>query len=228
MSSVRRFLFEESFDDDDPSAPRRSRPKVEEPPPPPPPPTFNQEELARARAEAAAEADAAGHARGLAEGRAEVEARLERQQAEALGRLADQAGDLIAARLEQNQALTQLPVQLALAILAKVLPEMARRHGLGEIEAMIAACLVGVSEEPRLLVRVHPELVEPVRQLVETQAERRGYPGVIQVQGEADYGLADARLEWANGGAERSVDALLEEVGRAAERLCGAGAAAEA
>jgi len=73
---------------------------------------------------------------------------------------------------------------VALAVVGKVLPALAQRHGLGEIEAMLAACLADVVEEPRLLVRVHPTLVAPVRALVLAQAERRGFAGQIQVQDE--------------------------------------------
>ncbi len=76
--SVRKFLFDESFDvdavrrishvDDDDYLPEPELPAEPEPPPPPPAPTFSEDELEAVRAQAFAQGKAEGFTEGKSEG----------------------------------------------------------------------------------------------------------------------------------------------------------------
>ncbi|MBI1207814.1 MAG: hypothetical protein GC191_11055 [Azospirillum sp.] len=219
MSSVHRYLFEQDFDSESPSAIRRKAQKEAEAPPPPPPPTFSEAQLTAAEKKARAAGEAAGRAEGHRAGRAEAEAEIAALTGQALGRLADGIAALIAARAETNAERTVQPLQIAMKVIETVLPDLIRRHGSNEIQAAIMSCLHDLIDEPRLSIRVHDDLVEPMRERLERLAEARGFAGRLVVLNDPALGPADCRVEWANGGAERNTGELLAEIERAAGRL---------
>lgn len=239
MSSVRKFLFDDSFDID--PAPRGRRLPEPEPepvaaePPPPPPPTFSEAELAAARQQGYAEGEKAGKAAGYGQGfgegntagrkagheqaKAELEKQLETRLAASLDRIGAGVDQLLTGRAQAAAERRDQPVHLALAIVRKLLPEYSRRHGLGEIEGMVRQCLTELMDEPRLLVRVAPDMVDPVREHLEPMAGSRGFGAKLMVLEEPSLGRGDCRVEWAEGGAERNTAQLIAEIEACAARL---------
>src|SRR3546814_15708777 len=149
---IQLFLFETSFDPEE--IDRRSQaarlasepPPVEAEPPPPPEPTFSEEEIAQARAEA--------FAAGLDAGRGEAMASIEREAAEALRVLSGQVASLVDARKASDTELIDQTAEVALTMVRKMLPELLRRQGLTEVEAVVRECLAGMLEETRIVLRV--------------------------------------------------------------------------
>lgn len=208
--AVRRFLF--SYDFAAPESEKAKTPaqdidaqaEVVDAPPPPPPPLFTEEDLAAAREEARV----LGHAQGLKD----AEDSALHFQVLALEAVADQ---LTAARAAQDQANAEthrMAAALAVAVVKKLLPVYARDHGVAEIEALVAACLPHLLNEPRLILRVAPDNAEAVRGRVEPLARDRGFGGAVVVMADAGVGPADCRLEWNNGGAERDVETLFQRI----------------
>ncbi|WP_207455112.1 FliH/SctL family protein [Azospirillum sp. SYSU D00513] len=246
MSSVRKFLFNESFDidvptravapeEDDYLPPPAPEPDPEPEPAVPPPPTFSEEELAAARAEAFAEGASSGRSDGYGKGftdglqkgqkdghekaRAEIEATVQARTAKALEQIGAGVASLIAAREADNALRSDQPVHIALAIVRKLMPELALRGGLGEIEAMLRACLTDLVDEPRLVVRVADAMAEPLREHLEQISSLRGFGAKLMVVPDPGVKPGDARIEWADGGMERDTARLLAEVERIAGRL---------
>ena len=237
MSSVRKFLFDESFDVDlhGHGHGYGYGHVEEEPEPEPPPPTFGEQELAAARAagfqEGEAAGRAAGHAQGFAEGHAQgfaegVQAGTTATLAEetaraaaALDHIAAGVADLIAERDAANAARRDLPVHIALTIVRKLMPEMARRGGLAEIEALVRSCLTDLIDEPRLVVRVADNAVELVRGRLDALLAASGFGTRLVVVPEPALGPGDCRIEWAEGGSERDTRQLLAEIEQCAARL---------
>ena len=249
MSSVRKFLFDESFDvdapparhtlpeDDDylPAEPEPVAAAVELEPPPPPPPTFGEADLAAARAQGYAEGEtagkSAGYGQGFAEGHAagrkdgqaagrkEAEAAITARIAGALQTVANGVQRLISEQEAGNAARADLPVHIALAIVRKLMPELARRGGLFEVEALVRACLTELIDEPRLVVRVAEDVVDPVREHLDEVIAARGFGARLMVVGAPDIAPGGCRIEWAEGGVERDTAALLAAVERCAEQL---------
>lgn len=254
MSSVRRFQFDESFDVETGARPRPRYGRAEppppppepEPPPPPPPPTFSEAELAAAtqaghqagyaegkaagrsagHAQGFAEGHAAGRAEGYAQGKAEIEAQTNARLANATERLAAGVGQLLAERAAGNAMRQDQPLHLALAIVRKLMPELARRGGIAEVEGLVRACLMELLDEPRMIVRVAPDLADAVREQVGAMAASRGFGTRLVIVDEPAMAAGDCRLEWAEGGAERDTARLLNDIDAALVRLIGAPATA--
>src|SRR3546814_2275518 len=198
---IQLFLFETSFDPEE--IDRRSQaarlasepPPVEAEPPPPPEPTFSEEEIAQARAEA--------FAAGLDAGRGEAMASIEREAAEALRVLSGQVASLVDARKASDTELIDQTAEVALTMVRKMLPELLRRQGLTEVEAVVRECLAGRLEEPRIVIRVCDALLDVVRDRVADIGRSMGYEGAVVLLADPKLGPADVKVEWAGGGAGR-------------------------
>jgi flagellar assembly protein FliH len=219
LVGVHKFLFDVSFDSDEEAAVRRQ--KAKEAPPPPPPPTFSAEELERTRTKAYAEGRKAGQTAGYQQGRSEAEAALQATATDALVRLADGVELLVADRDDVNAARTAQPLRIALAMIGKLFPSLVRQHGTQELEDFITACLAEAVDEPRLAIRVNEGLMGALRPRIEEMAAQRGFAGRLIILGDPAIAPADARIEWAEGGAERNTNHLLADLTAAAERMLG-------
>jgi len=238
MSSVRKFLFDESFDVDGPPAIQyqvedeylepEPEPEVEAEPPPPPPPVYGEEELAAARAQGYAEGEVAGKGAGYGQGfvdgsnagrnegyenaKAEIEATVNARIANALEQIAGGVQHLINERNATNAIRSDQPVHIALAIVRKLMPELARRGGLAEVEAMVRACLTDLMDEPRLVVRVADDTVDLVREHLNQMIQGRGFSATLMVVGDPGVAPGGCRIEWAEGGMERDTARLLADI----------------
>ncbi len=208
--AVRRFLFSRDFDA--PATPPKTAPEpdidaqaeVVDAPPPPPPPLFTEADLVATREEARV----LGHAQGLKD----AEDSALHFQVLALEAIADQLTAARAAQDVANAETHRMAAALAVAVVKKLLPVYAREHGVAEVEALVAACLPHLLNEPRLILRVAPENAEAVRDRVEPLARDRGFEGSVVIMADPETGPADCRLEWNDGGAERDVETLFQRI----------------
>lgn len=225
-SGPRKYLFDRSFDyvPPPPSAPEpEPEPEIEvepvleaepefepepepepEEPPPPPPPTFSEEELAAARASSYADGETAG----LQTAMATVEARGSR----ALEAIAQQVPGLLADRQQVVTNVAHEAARLAYALVARMMPELARTYGLGEIEAVVRDSLGMAVDQPRITVRVQPEIAELLHPKLEGMALNAGFNGHINLLADASLGPSDVRVEWGDGGAERLIQRAWNDV----------------
>jgi len=170
----------------------------------PPPPTFTEFELDEAKRLAFAE----GHGAGVAEA-AEV---TERSHADALTALAAGFAGVMAAQREAMDTRGREAAHLAVAVIKKLHPEMARLHGVEEITGVIHECLMQVDDATRLTVRAHPDLLEGVRGAAVRVAEEAEFDGKMQFVADPKLALGDCRVEWGNGGADRDQALLWAEI----------------
>jgi flagellar assembly protein FliH len=70
----------------------------------------------------------------------------------------------------------------------------------------------------RITVRVHPTLVEAVRQQCGRAAEAASFEGKLIVTADAKIAPGDCRVEWGDGGAERDQTRLWAEIDAVVER----------
>lgn len=209
MTALKKYMFDLDFDAElaaEPELPAEpaeggEEAAVEELPPPP---TFSEFELDEAKRIAFAE----GHEAGVKEA-AEV---TERRQAEALTALAAGFAQVMAEQRVAVEALRRDAVQLAVAVTRKLQPEMARRHGTEEIAGVIRECLLQIDEAARLMVRVHPDLLEGVRAEAQRVADEAEFEGKILFAPDPKLALGDCRVEWGNGGADRDQALLWTEI----------------
>ncbi len=216
VAVVRKFTFDNDFD-----APRAAAPKPEPeivvedlPPPPPPPPSFSEEELEAA----VAEARKAALAEGLAKGKAEANALTERQTATALGTIAQHFAKVDGEVQAVAAALRETSLELSLAMVRRLFPEFARRHGLEEVKELLGRCLDQLRTEPRFTVKVAGDLAETLKAEVEALAQSRGFEGRIVVAAEEGLKPGDCKIEWSQGGMIRSADEIWKAIEAAMEQ----------
>ncbi len=102
-----------------------------------------------------------------------------------------------------------------LAIAKKFLPDMTSRHGLQEIQAMLAEVIAEMAHEPRLVVRVHETEFDSLNSRIAEITAQKAYAGKVVVLADADIAAGDCRVEWADGGIERNVQATWKNIDNA-------------
>jgi flagellar assembly protein FliH len=203
MANPRKYLFDQSFDHPQgPVAVRFQRHPME--------PTFTQTQLEAACAKAREE----GHQAALAEAAGGIDGRLA-QAAETLvaglTSLAEQEEEI------RREAETRA-VELLRMVTAKAVPALVRKEPLADLEAMVVDCLREAADEPRIVLRLPPDLFEPMRERLGAITQAHGFAGKFVLLVDESIGPADGRLEWADGGAERNPRRLAEDIDAALSR----------
>jgi flagellar assembly protein FliH len=175
-----------------------------------PAPTFTEEDLHVVR-EAARE-------EGFQAGLAEAAETTERLMAEAMTRLDEGLDSLSAAQARAADEAKAVAARVAITMLRKVLPAACEAHAFDEVVRMVEDCFAHVLDEPRIIVRVAPSLVDPVRETLEAAAGRHGFEGRVVAQPDARLTLGDCRVEWTDGGADRDQARLIADIEQAVER----------
>jgi len=189
MAMPQKFTFDVSFDHIEGPGAAASRARVER--------RFTRAELEATRAAALAE----GRAAGLAEAAKSAEALT----ADSLAAIAKGVAALISVQ-DATTFDTQRRAMAAInAILDKLFPALAAKDALGEVEAFATKCLHEVIDEPRVVLRVANEIYAPLRERLDAVAAASGYAGRIVLIADDALAAGDARVEWADGGAERDL-----------------------
>jgi len=223
MAQLERFFFDTDFDTEDPqpdpAGAQAETPETEEETEPEgPAPEYFEEDVQQARDEGYTAGHAAGHAEGMEAGRQDARAQADQALADALEKVAGgldrAAGELAPAEERRDREALQVAVKLV----EKLFPALERRHGLKEIEALIADSLDRLREHPRVVVRVAPARLEAVQERIEALAAKAGYEGKVMVISDAELPDGDVRVEWAEGGAERDTGRLWRDIETAITR----------
>jgi flagellar assembly protein FliH len=205
MNAPHKFLFEQSFDlPDPPRGPRKPAPA------PPPEPSFTKAELEAVSARALGE----GRAAALAEAAQATEARV----AAALAGVESALGTALAARAADAEQAQRRCLETLRGVLRKLAPALCRMASLIELEAMVDQCLREAVEEPRVVLRVGDEVFDAVRERLGAITGAAGFAGKVVLLADEGLGAADARIEWAEGGAERDSGRLIDDIDAALAR----------
>lgn len=203
MDSNHKFLFETSFDDAA-SGTDESRRKRR---------IYSQIDLEAASEKARADA----LVQAVEDADRSVENQVSMTLAALTERLAAIDDDLAATRVTA----TQYGVETAISLIRKVMPALAHRHGLSEVEAVVTDCLATLFKEPHIVVRVDDSLLDPLQARIGDLSATTGFAGQIVLMGETGMAPGDCRVEWADGGAERESARLWDEIDAATDRILG-------
>lgn len=210
MASAMKFLFDNSFD-------------VAESPalsPAAPPRQFSEEDILAARDEGFAQGEAAGRAAALTS--------IEQASAKTLTVIGARLNDA-GQEIERIRAATMSDALKVLgAAIRKVIPELARRNALNEIEQLVRECLQAIYDEPRVVVRGHDRVIAALQPRIDAMAASCGFHGKVVLFADDQLNETDCRVEWADGGAERNLDDMWRQIDAALERIADDGAAAPA
>jgi len=211
-SPAAKFLFDTDFDGDGEPAMATSPMglRVEAPPPPPaapaapPPPSYGEADLAAARKE--------GYARGRGEGEAAVRASVENAATSALAAIEAALPGLRSNIDDGLAAANRLMLETMLAGLRRLVPELGRRGGLAEIEALLQQTIVHLREESRIVVRLNDAQLDGLRARLDAAAQAAGFEGRFVLLADDGIEPGDCRIEWADGGVERAVSRVWNDI----------------
>ena len=109
---------------------------------------------------------------------------------------------------EQNQDITRL----CLGIAKKIAGEALAASPMADIEPLINKCLGMLISEPKATIYVNGALLKALESRVETIMSGSAFVGDIIVQEDALLGIADCRIEWKNGMAQRNSDQIWNSI----------------
>ena len=189
-------IYAEDFDD--PPALPEPAPEPSDPEPEASQPSFTLAELEAARGAARKEGAAAERARLAAEDAA--------NRSRALDALATAVADAAdAARIAAEETAEGL-AQAVLSLVAAGLPSLCAHHGEREVRALLQRILPTLDAEPRITVRLNPQLLNAVRaDLDELDPE---IVAAVQLVPADAVPPGDVRISWADGTCQRSAAAV--------------------
>ncbi len=189
----RKFMFDVSFDNDAPRAAPERRPVLMKP--------EQMDQFAKENFDI-----------GFAEGHKVGHEEQTRQLITTMNKIETRLSELIAQMAIIADAQFKQAREIAMAVVAKILPATARQNGLGEISQLIEQSLRDMLHEPRLVVRVNDSEFEAINIKIEEISARHAYSGKIVLLADTGIARGDCRIEWADGGVERNQSSVLQAV----------------
>ncbi len=205
MPEIIKFNFDKSFAPEDIAAEEAMCRRDEEAP------KFREEDVTTAREE--------GYSEGLAEGMARARGEIEQVIAQALDQIGAQLAELGGAQVAAAAATIRESADLAKTIAFTLAPVLMDKQPLPEVEALIVECLGELRDEPRVVVRAAEMVVDGLKERIGDIASRCGFTGQVVLLPDDALSGSDCRIEWADGGAERDLAAIKEEITEAVHRF---------
>lgn len=191
MEKAKKFLFDtHDFDEETPEEEEK--------------PTFSEDQLLLAKEKAFED----GRQAGLNESREQKETAI----LAAVQQMAGQIDALTQAEDIREVSKCRDTVHLTSRIIKKILPQLSKKTGLDEIEHLILQSLEQRHDEPRIAIMVNPALLDNFRERIDHIANEKGFAGKVILLADDDLKETDCRVEWANGGADRLYDRLLQSI----------------
>ena len=153
-----------------------------------------------------------------ADGMMDESAKAERAAAEALQATAEQTKVLLGHLVQRSVELRQEAVGLGVAAAAKIAEHALTRFPEENVLAAVNDVMAMMRGDPRLVVRVAPELAETVTPMLEQMAEQVGHTGQVIVRPAPGASAAEVTLEWGDGVMGVSPDETAIKIQEAIER----------
>jgi len=169
-----------------------------------------------------AEAESRAFRDGFATAEKEGTAVAERRTAIAFEHIGDALNRLAGGLADIERRLEAEAVEVAVAVGRKLAPELVSREPFGEIAALATECFKQLVAAPHVAVRANDALHQVARERLEEIARARGFEGRLIVIAEPEIAVGDCRIEWADGGATRDMNAIEAAIAEAVSRYIGA------
>ena len=213
MAAIHKFLFDKSFDEPDMLAPKkkaRTEAPVEDEPKEPvvPTVTMTEEEFAAKLKEVEDEA----YTRGKTEMENAQTRSVEDEIATALRSISVQLPDIAERLGPEAEMRSGDAVLIAASVARKLLPEKMAEGAIEEIEGLVRSTVSGLINEPRVVVRANPEIAENLRERLAEIATETGFDGKLTIVDDEKQPVGNCHMEWSDGGAERDVERMLNDL----------------
>ena len=162
-------------------------------------PTISMVEHERRRADAESQA----YRNGFTAGQEQAEHEAAQRIAGALSVIADALGRLDSSLTAIEARHETEAVEVAVAVGAKLAPELVAREPFAEISALATECFHQLVSTPHVAVRIAENIYEPAKEKIAEIARARGFEGRLEVISDKTLLPGDCRIEWADGGMVR-------------------------
>lgn len=149
---------------------------------------------------------------GVNEGAARENKTTEHRHSQALAAIADGLGAISENQTQAMNHIVDEATTLTIAITRKISPALAQHKPLVGIESMIREFLHQLIEEPHIVVRVPEILIDDLKRNIDDIAAGCGFAGRVVLMPDAVMSGNDCRLEWADGGAVRNMESILDDI----------------
>ncbi|WP_068088567.1 FliH/SctL family protein [Polycladidibacter stylochi] len=156
---------------------------------------------------------------GFAEGQREAEQRLSGAHKAHVDALADKLEGIVRKSLVQLDAelLAQekRAAELSIVVARKLCEHLVAREPIGEVVALLTACLAPLRKTPSLVVMLPQEDAEELAQVTDQLVARHSFEGRLQVLGVEGMQQGNCRIEWPEGGINRDMAMNLAKIEKA-------------
>lgn len=151
---------------------------------------------------------------GFARGRADALAAIEEQTRVAVSVLGERLG-VLSGTLDQlrNQLISEA-ARAALVAGRSLASALIDQLPVERLELLFSDLIPQVIDTPRLVVRCHQEILDPLMARLQAMAEQMGFEGKLIFIADNSLASTDASIEWAHGGALINIDKQEEELSK--------------
>lgn len=135
----------------------------------------------------------------------------EHRQSEALATIASGLATIAESQTQAMNHIVDEATKLTLVITRKISPALTQHQPLVGIEAMVCDFLRQLIDEPHIVVRVPEILIDDLKERIDDIAVGCGFSGRVVLLPDAQMNGNDCRLEWADGGAVRNIESILND-----------------
>lgn len=167
-------------------------------------PGFSEQQMEAAKAEA--------FETGRQEGIKEASTAVEQETLNAIRAIGQHITELFGAQEQANSTMMKDGIDVATTIVRKLFPSLDEAGRFDEIDRLIEQTLLRLIDEPRVVVRINPSLVDTLKARLDGLKAGSGYEGRIILKEDASLNLGDCRLEWGEGSAERNATMLWQSI----------------
>ena len=174
-------------------------------------PVFTQEEMDTAKRQA----QEAGRLQGLEEGREaawqEAMVSIEKQNSDLLSVIENSLSNLLDQTRKDSQTAFTTAVEFAMAVCKKVVPTLAEKNAIEEIQGLLEKNFHFLKDEPKISLRLNPFLADKVKPVLTDLIKKESYAGKISVIRDNTLPVGDCLVEWKNGGLQRNAQDVLNQ-----------------
>ncbi len=218
MTAVQKFMFDLTFDDTPVISPIIEADLSAEQPEDPVPgepveqeveveevqPGFSEHQMEVAKTDA--------FEAGRLEGVRDASKTVEQDTLNAVRAISQHLTELFGKQEQANNTLMKDGIGVAATIARKLFPALDEANRLDEISRLVEQTLLRLIEEPRVVVKINPVLLDTLGARLDGLKAGAGYEGRIILKEDSTLDPGDCRLEWGDGSAERSAAMLWQSI----------------
>lgn len=132
-------------------------------------------------------------------GKQDAVAKAEQQTAAAAEALAKTAAMLLTRLDGESRAMREEAARIAMAAARKIAGAALDAFGEERAAAAIESAMDALRSQPRLIVRLHPDIAAKLAPRITELSEKHAYAGAVLVRPEANLRAADITIDWSDG-----------------------------